>query len=53
MGKMERVKDDYYLDLSNRLNMKKPFKSLTKLSKNDLLRAEGMVGRDFKKWKAS
>lgn len=53
MGKMGRVKDDYYSDLSNRLNMKKPFKSLTKLSKNDLLHAEGMVGRDFKKWKAS
>lgn len=53
MKKMGKADDDYYQELSDRLNMKKPFKSLTKLSKHDLSRAEGMVRRDFKKWGAS
>lgn len=48
MGK-EDDKEAYYLAISNRLNMKRPFKSLTKLSKTDLKRVYGVVSRDFKK----
>jgi hypothetical protein len=50
MGKMKRTNEDYYPELSARLNMKKPFISLTKLSKHDLERVERMVSYDYKKW---
>ena len=51
MKKMGRTEAEYYPELSSRLNMKKPFTSLTKLSKHDLERVAGMVKRDFVKWK--
>lgn len=51
MGKMGRTNEDYYPELSARLNMKKPFTTLTKLSKHDLERVERMVSYDFKKWR--
>lgn len=51
MKKMGRTEDEYYPELSTRLNMKKPFVSLTKLSKHDLERVAGMVKRDYEKWK--
>lgn len=50
MAKMRLEKEDYYPDLSSRLNMKNPFKSLTKLSKHDLERVERCVNYDFEKW---
>lgn len=50
MGKMSRTKDEYYPELSSRLNMKKAFTSLTKLSKHDLERVNRLVEYDFKKW---
>ncbi len=52
MVKMSREKAEYYPELSSRLNMKKPFVSLTKLSKHDLERVARLVGYDFKKWKS-
>jgi hypothetical protein len=52
MSKMGRINEDYYPELSDRLNMKKPFTTLTKLSKNDLERVERMVNYDYKKWMA-
>ena len=51
IGKMGRTKEEYYPELSDRLNMKKPFTSLTKLSKHDLGRVDGMVKRDYDKWR--
>jgi hypothetical protein len=36
----------YYAEISTRLNMKKPFVSLTKLTKTDLERVYTMVLRD-------
>ncbi len=51
MKKMGLENDDYYPKLSSRLNMKKPFTSLTKLSKNDLERAERCVAYDYEKWR--
>jgi len=47
MRKMGQTKEEYYPVLSTRLNMKRPFLSLTKLSKHDLERVERMVNRDF------
>ena len=52
MRKMGKTEEQYYLELSDRMNMKKPFQTLTKLSKHDLGRAEGMVKRDYEKWKS-
>ena len=51
MNKMNRTEAEYYPELSQRLNMKKPFTSLTKLSKHDLERVDRLVAYDFKKWK--
>ena len=51
IGKMGRTQEEYYPELSDRLNMKKPFTSLTKLSKHDLGRVDGMVKRDYDKWR--
>lgn len=51
MKKMGRTEEDYYPELSDRLNLKKPFISLTKLSKHDLGRVDGMVKRDYDKWR--
>jgi hypothetical protein len=51
MSKMGRTKEEYYPELSDRLNMKKPFTSLKKLSKYDLGRVDGMVKRDYDKWR--
>lgn len=51
LGKMDRTKEEYYPELSDRLNMKKPFTSLTKLSKHDLGRVDCMVKRDYDKWR--
>ncbi|HWA08300.1 MAG TPA: hypothetical protein VG838_02420 [Opitutaceae bacterium] len=48
MKKMNREADklDYYLEISDRLNMKRPFTSLTKLTKTDLDRVYRLVLRD-------
>lgn len=51
MNKMGRTDEKYYPELSDRLNMKKPFKSLKNLSKHDLGRVDGMVKRDYDKWR--
>lgn len=49
MKQMGRTKEEYYPELSDRLNMKRPFTSLTKLTKTDLGRVDKMVERDAKK----
>ncbi|HEX4086526.1 MAG TPA: hypothetical protein VHY22_16555 [Chthoniobacteraceae bacterium] len=49
MKAMGRTNEDYYPELSDRLNMKRPFTSLTKLTKADLDRVYNMVRRDSKK----
>jgi hypothetical protein len=46
MTRMERSNDDYYPELSRRLRLKRPFKSLNDLTKRDLDRVYNMVGRD-------
>ena len=46
MKEKEKVNETYYPELSDRLNMKKPFTSLTKLTKTDLQRVYDMVLRD-------
>jgi hypothetical protein len=51
MAKMGLAKEDYYPDLSSRLNMKRPFTSLTKLSKHDLERVERCLNYDYEKWR--
>lgn len=51
MKKMGRTEGEYYPELSDRMNLKKPFTSLTKLSKHDLKRVDGMVKRDYDKWR--
>lgn len=51
MNKMGRTDEEYYPELSDRLNMKKPFTSLKNLSKHDLGRVDGMVKRDYDKWR--
>ena len=50
MSKMGQTEADYYAELSNRMNMKKHFTSLTKLSKHDLGRVDTMVKYDYNKW---
>jgi hypothetical protein len=49
MGKMRRSNEDYYPELSERLNLKRPFVSLTKVTKTDLDRIYRMVLSDAKK----
>jgi nucleoside 2-deoxyribosyltransferase len=49
LGIGEEGKLDYYEKISDRLNMKRPFKSLKKLSKTDLKRVYGAVSRDYNK----
>jgi hypothetical protein len=46
MNSMGKTNENYYPELSDRLNMKKPFTSLTRLTKTDLDRVDQMVGRD-------
>ena len=46
MNSMGKTNETYYPELSNRLNMKKPFASLTRLTKTDLGRVYQMVLRD-------
>ena len=46
MNSMEKVKKEYYSELSDRLNMKREFVSLTKLTKTDLERVYRMVLSD-------
>ena len=46
MKEMGKVNETYYPELSDRLNMKKPFTSLTKLTRTDLQRVYDMVLRD-------
>ncbi|MBX7207179.1 MAG: hypothetical protein K1X78_02600 [Verrucomicrobiaceae bacterium] len=49
MGRMGRSKEDYYPELSDRLNMKRAFTSLKKLTKTDLERVYRMVMSDARK----
>ena len=49
MSEMGRGKEDYYPELSDRLNMKRAFTSLTKLTKTDLERVYRMVMSDARK----
>lgn len=51
MGRMGRSNEDYYPELSDRLNMKRGFTSLKKLTKTDLERVHRMVMDDAKKSK--
>lgn len=51
MRQMGRSNEDYYKELSNRLNMKRAFTSLTKLTKTDLERAYRMAMSDARKKK--
>jgi hypothetical protein len=51
MGKMGRSNEDYYPELSDRLNMKRGFTSLKKLTKTDLERVYRMVMSDARKTK--
>jgi hypothetical protein len=46
MNGMGKTNENYYPELSERLNMKKPFMSLTRLTKTDLDRVYQMVLRD-------
>ncbi len=46
MKSMGRTNEDYYPELQSRLKIRKPFKSLTELTKTDLERIYGMVLRD-------
>ncbi len=46
MRRMGKVNEDYYPELAERLNMKKAFTSLTRLTKTDLDRVYQMVLRD-------
>ncbi len=49
MRSMGKTNETYYPELSNRLNMKKPFTSLTRLTKTDLDRVYQMVLRDSRR----
>ena len=49
MRSMGKSNETYYPELSDRLNMKKPFTSLTRLTKTDLDRAYQMVLRDSRR----
>ena len=46
MRSMEKLNESYYPELADRLNMKKAFTSLTRLTKTDLDRVYQMVLRD-------
>jgi hypothetical protein len=48
MAKLGAEKESYYLQLTERLKMRKPFSSLTKLTKRDLDRVYNMVLRDVR-----
>ena len=49
MNSMGKTNDDYYPELSDRLNMKRAFTSLTRLTKTDLGRVYQMVLRDSRR----
>jgi len=49
MKSMGKTNEDYYSELSDRLNMKRPFGSLTRLTKTDLERVYRMVLTDARK----
>ena len=49
MRSMGKSNETYYPELSDRLNMKKPFTSLTRLTKTDLGRVYQMVLRDSRR----
>lgn len=49
MNGMGKTNENYYPELSDRLNMKKPFMSLTRLTKTDLDRVYQMVLRDSRR----
>jgi hypothetical protein len=49
MNSMRKTNEAYYPELSDRLNMKKPFTSLTRLTKTDLDRVYQMVLRDSRR----
>lgn len=49
MGAMSKSKELYYQELSDRLNMKRPFQSLTNLTKTDLERVYRMVLSDARR----
>lgn len=49
MTQMGRTNEDYYPELSDRLNMKRPFTSVTKVTKTDLDRIYRMVLSDARK----
>jgi hypothetical protein len=46
MKSIGRTNDDYYPEIASRLKMKKPFDSITKLTKTDLERVYRMVLKD-------
>ena len=48
MRQMNRTKEDYYPEISERLNMRKAFVSLTRVTKTDLTRIYRLVSRDCK-----
>lgn len=50
MNKMGISDVAYYPEISKRLKMKKPFTTLTSLSKNDLERVARLVKYDFENW---
>jgi hypothetical protein len=49
MNSMGKTNESYYPELSDRLNMKRPFASLTRLTKTDLDRVYQMVLRDSRR----
>ena len=49
MNSMRKTNEAYYPELSDRLNMKKPFTSLTRLTKTDLDRVYQIVLRDSRR----
>lgn len=49
MNSMRKTNEAYYPELSDRLNMKRPFTSLTRLTKTDLGRVYQMVLRDSRR----
>jgi hypothetical protein len=49
MNSLGKSNENYYPELSDRLNMKRPFTSLTRLTKTDLDRVYQMVLRDSRR----
>jgi hypothetical protein len=49
MNGIGKSNENYYPELSDRLNMKRPFTSLTRLTKTDLDRVYQMVLRDSRR----